>query len=284
MDLSGRSRYILNRIYRYARDENDSTIMRAPHLHLKLENGLGLTYGQINGLRGDFFGGFKAICQGKDFKEQRELFTQAYNCLGKDPNAIEETHKIIDTRKEEVKAIGAATRREGKISAAAAYKKMAADAANNDSRVHFGQKEDLVLQGITVTRAEWSQYQAPAYIRLAQLNLDHFGEDAHTAYNAGHHCAMAKAAEGGSLENLEIAYAMNAFADHYFGDYFAAGHVRTPRGFLHGEGSLALSAAWKTMNLPMLAMLRASDLCSKMVTAVKSVWYHASKVVWRQLR
>ncbi len=95
---------------------------------------------------------------------------------------------------------------------------------------------------------------------------------------------MAKAAEGGSLQNLEIAYAMNAFADHYFGDCFAAGHMRTPRGFLHAEGSLALSAAWKTMNLPMLAMLRASDLCSEMMTAVKSVWYHASKVVWRQLR
>jgi len=274
MDLSGRPRHILNRKNRYARDENGSMIMRAPHLHvdhfdyaehmylgnqlrldfgkdkllaaeklLKLENGLELTHGQINGPGGDFFGGFKPICQGDDFKEQRELFTQAYNCSGKDPNAIEETHQIIDTRKEEVETIGAAIRSEGKISAAAAYKKMAADAANNDSRVFFGHKEDLVLQGITVTLAEWSQYQAPAYIRLAQLNLDHFGEDAHTTYNAGHHCAMAKAAEGGSLENLEIAYAMNAFADHYFGDCFAAGHMCTPRGFLHAEGSLALSAA-----------------------------------------
>jgi len=75
-------------------------IMRAPHLHvdhfnyaermylgnqlrlgfgkdkllaaeelLKLENGLGLTYGQINGLGGDFFDGFTPICQGKDSKE-----------------------------------------------------------------------------------------------------------------------------------------------------------------------------------------------------------------------
>jgi len=34
--------------------------------------------------------------------------------LGKDPNAVEETHRIIDTRKEEVETIGAAIRREGK--------------------------------------------------------------------------------------------------------------------------------------------------------------------------
>lgn len=294
MDLSGRPRFVLNRKYRYARNENGSMIMRAPHVHidhfnyaehmhlgnelrlnfgyakvraadkeLKLRNGLMLTYGQINGLGGDFFGGFKPICQGKDFEEQREIFIQAYNCLGEDPNAVEETHKIVETRKKEVEAIGAAKDSNGTISAAAAYREMATDAAKNDSRIFFGHKEDLDLQWITKFRAEWGQYQAPSYMRLAQLNLDHFGEDAHTAYNAGHYCAMAKAAEGGEPGNLEIAYAMNAFADHYLGDCFAAGHMRTPRRFLHAEGGLKLSFAWKTMNLAVLALLMAPDLCSK---------------------
>lgn len=68
---------------------------------------------------------------------------------------------------------------------------------------------------------------------LAQLNLDHFGADGRTAYNAGHYTAIEAAANG----NLELAYSMNAFADHFLGDAFASGHFRTPRRKLHGSSN-----------------------------------------------
>lgn len=281
MDLQGRPRYAFNQAYRLGFNEDGSLIMRAPDVHvdhynyaehmflgnelhlrfgpdtvraadrkLRLANGLELSYGQINGLGGDFFGGFKPICQGKDFEEQCKFFTQAYGCLGEDPNAVAEVDKILKTREEEVAAIGNAVR--NGTSAAAAYKKMAAEAS------WFGMKEEGELQLITVNRPNSGEYQAPSYLRLAQLNLDHFGDDARTAYSAGHYCAMGKAAEG----NLDVAYAMNAFADHYLGDCFAAGHMRTPRRFLHA-GDTRGAVAWGSMNIVALAILLAPDLCSK---------------------
>lgn len=86
-------------------------------------------------------------------------------------------------------------------------------------------KEDEELTKITWDRTD------PSYIRMAQLNLDHFGEDSRIAYNAGHTMALKIPAAG----DLEIGYAMNAFADHFLGDSFASGHFRTPRRVLHGD-------------------------------------------------
>ena len=71
----------------------------------------------------------------------------------------------------------------------------------------------------------------PTYIGLADINWDHFGKDAHTVYAVGHSVAIQVAKSG----DLEKAYTLNAFADHFLEDSFAAGHVRTPRRFLHGN-------------------------------------------------
>jgi len=38
----------------------------------------------------------------------------------------------------------------------------------------------------------------------------------------------------GGAQNLELAYAMNVFSDHFLEDSFAAGHIRVPREILHG--------------------------------------------------
>ena len=74
------------------------------------------------------------------------------------------------------------------------------------------------------------------YLNLAQSNFDHFGVDALTAYQAGHTWAQAQAASATKETNgfrrdrlLRQAYAINAFADHFLTDLFAAGHMRTPR-------------------------------------------------------
>lgn len=69
----------------------------------------------------------------------------------------------------------------------------------------------------------------PGYVGLARINWDHFGEDARTAYNAGHATAIQRAIEG----DLETAYMLSAFADHFLEDSFSSGHLRTPRRLLH---------------------------------------------------
>ncbi|KTD60978.1 hypothetical protein [Legionella shakespearei] len=78
-----------------------------------------------------------------------------------------------------------------------------------------------------------------SYIKLAQANFDHFAPDSLTAYRTGHRYAMETAREGftkmqaGDQQEanrlLELAYAQNAFANHYLTDSFSAGHMRTPR-------------------------------------------------------
>lgn len=77
--------------------------------------------------------------------------------------------------------------------------------------------------------------ECPSYLGLAKINWDHFGQDARTAYNACHSVALQVAARG----NLQLAYAMNAFADHFLQDSFAAGHMRTPRRKLHDSAGAA---------------------------------------------
>ena len=81
----------------------------------------------------------------------------------------------------------------------------------------------------------------PGYLGLAQINWDHFGKDARTAYNAGHATALQIAADG----DLEGAYALNAFADHFLQDCFSAGHLRTPRRFLHRSLDIAADVCAK---------------------------------------
>lgn len=77
------------------------------------------------------------------------------------------------------------------------------------------------------------------YIQLAQVNFDHFAPDSLIAYKTGHRYALETALQGfkkrsNGLETeanqlLELAYAQNAFANHYLTDSFSAGHMRTPR-------------------------------------------------------
>ena len=221
------------------------TAYRAEDKKITLQNGLQLTYGQINGLGGDFFGTYKPICMGKDLDEQHELFIAAYNCLAKNPRTLSELPLILETREAELKAIDFARRNNHPTSEA--YAKLA-------DGVGFFQSEEVSLQKITNGRDFFGEFAAPGVIRLAQLNLDHFGSDAHTAYNAGHHCAMSAAVAG----DLDTAYGMNAFADHYLGDCFAAGHIRTPRRYLHAGDLGGLSA-----KVPLNAVMFAKDMCSK---------------------
>ena len=79
------------------------------------------------------------------------------------------------------------------------------------------------------------------YLKLALVNMDHFGRDAQKAYMAVHTFALQEALKlhGTDLTSdegqkaLKRAYAICAFGDHFLSDLFAAGHVRTPRRALY---------------------------------------------------
>ncbi|KAJ4352481.1 uncharacterized protein N0V89_007829 [Didymosphaeria variabile] len=213
---------------------SDSETVVAGDRKLTLENGTMLTYGQVNGLGGDFFATNNPICTGSNFDQQCQYFMDAYNLLGKAETGRKEASTIDSINAKETQAVRDAIA--GQKSTKQAYK----DMSNNDKgSVSFipVTKTDELLTGATMER------DGPSYARMALLNLDHFGDDAHTAYNAGHTCAMRTAAAG----NLEIAYAMNAFADHYLGDCFASGHIRTPRRKLHASGE-AIDNVCKALN------------------------------------
>ncbi len=86
------------------------------------------------------------------------------------------------------------------------------------------------------------------YLALLLTNWDHFGVRARQAYSAGHAVALRqalKARQTKSQMELDLAYAMNAFADHYLSDLFSGGHIRTPRRELGGALALgAMASNW----------------------------------------
>jgi hypothetical protein len=200
---------------------------------------------------------------GSSFKEQCTLFEKAFATLAIDKNvAVKEATAIIQNREDEIDALDKANERG--FSTPDDYNKLKKP---GKSSLGYLDQADEDLARIT-----WDR-EGPSYLRIAQLNLDHFGADARTAYNAGHTCALRTAAAG----NLELAYAMNAFADHFLEDSFASGHMRTPRRALHGTSNdvqKAIDFVMEVVRTKSLASIPlttinnatgavAPDLCSK---------------------
>ena len=183
-----------------------------------LSNGLKLTYGEICALAGDFYGTDKPISDGKTLEDQATRFLLAFNQLAYEKDHTpSEAPKILEILQAEV----------GKVNEAIA-----------DHKDPWDVYPTLPDVNISLELAT-SGRPAPAlsYAGLAEVNFDHFGLDARIAYTAGHRSALDIALKGGN-DNLEMAYAMNAFADHFLQDSFAAGHLRTPRRALHREINL----------------------------------------------
>lgn len=104
--------------------------------------------------------------------------------------------------------------------------------------------EDPSIAYSKIPEDEWKKFQkitswrfvyglGPTYLGLAKINFDHFGADARTAYNAGHSVAIDEAVKRDG--DLNLAYALNAFADHFLEDSFSAGHLRTTRRDCHSD-------------------------------------------------
>jgi hypothetical protein len=201
----------------------------------KLKNGLVITYGQINGLAGDFFGTKDPISEGGNFKEQKELFLEAFKTLNQDN--VAKPQAILKILQDEVDKVNK------KIQDGGSVKDLYGELGSRLSKL-----QDASLACTTITKADGQDYES-----LLKVNVDHFAPNNRTAYNAGHAAALETAKAG----DLGTAYAMNAFADHFLEDAFASGHCRVPRGAMMRTNMFA-NACSNVSNLPsLLGFIRA---------------------------
>ena len=181
-----------------------------------LPNQLSLRYGQIIALAGDFYGFPDRPISGDP---TGQTFQDAFDSLARLPASNAEATQILADMKTEIDATNRAIA-DG-FDPSTAYDKMG-DALNKRYNYDTGGSYGFVPRG--------------RYLLLAGTNWDHFGATAVTAYSIGHNRAQLVATEAGKLTDpnarravLELAYAMNAFADHFLTDLFSSGHLRTPR-------------------------------------------------------
>jgi hypothetical protein len=205
-----------------------------------LRKNLSLTYGQINGLAGDFFGTVKPICLGTTDQDRQQRFRDAYHTLV-DENS--DANSLIKKLEAEVDSLKKAKEQQDK-------------------------KQGVFSENYKPTAWIWLQLATMrafgdnlSYLRLGAINLDHFGQDARTAYSTGHRVALLHAAKASPKmasdkrqKFLVEAYTMNAFADHFLEDQFASGHLRTPRRQLLDS---VIGANWASLDD------QAKNLCAK---------------------
>lgn len=190
---------------------SDGRTITAKDAPFKLYNGLEVTYGEINGLAGDFYGTYDPISDGSNEQQQLDRFLSAYQTLSTaGPRQPSEAIALLTVLNQEVDAVNTALHN------------------HEDPSVAYSKLKDETWEFERIT---WGRSGIPGYLGLARINWDHFGADARTAYNAGHSTALEAAVKG----NLEDAYTLNAFADHFLEDSFSAGHLRTPRRLLHSK-------------------------------------------------
>ncbi|CAO3425154.1 Phosphatidylcholine-hydrolyzing phospholipase C (EC 3.1.4.3) [Azospirillum doebereinerae] len=190
---------------------------------LSLPNGLALTYGQIVALGGDFYGiPARPISDGTTPEDRAARFTDAFNSLAYLPASKDEATQILAVMKIEIDAANQA---------------LANGEEPHEAYDRLGDTLSGKWNRITGGGGPISDFfPLGRYLKLAAVNWDHFGTWAVLAYTAGHTMALQQALRaraGGGRAALELAYAMNAFADHYLSDLFSGGHLRTPRKQLY---------------------------------------------------
>jgi hypothetical protein len=194
--------------------------VQAGNYQLPLSNGLKLTYGQILALGGDFYGLVDQPLVDDPAPPTR--FLAAFNSLATADVAAEAT-TILAIMQIEIDAVNSAINA-GKP-AVTAYEALGDTLSAKWNRVTGGGVSDY---------EPW--LPAGRYLNLAKTNWDHFSPWSNSVYITAHAAAVAVAIKAGlqnSLDLLQLAYAMNAFADHYLSDMFSSGHMRTPRKQLY---------------------------------------------------
>jgi hypothetical protein len=206
---------------------------RAWQRKLCLTNGLELTYGQVIALGGDFYGiPGQPISDGKGPDECVQRFKNAFDSLARLDASREEVGKILEVTQREITAVKQAIK-DGK-QPHEAYDALGLSLSLEWNRITGGGSAVSTWLSSWVSK-DLAWLPQGRYLKLAENNFDHFGESALLAYAAGHTAALQQALvareETGTaqVKALEMAYAMNGFADHFLTDLFSAGHLRVPR-------------------------------------------------------
>ncbi|UDI93762.1 MULTISPECIES: phospholipase [Pseudomonas] len=191
----------------------------AQNVPLHLPNGSALTYGQVLALGGDFYGVVdRPINEGATPADRLQRFTAAFDTLAALPASKAEAVQILAIMQKEIDAVKQAIK-DGK-QPHEAYDALGDTLSEEWNKITGGGSFASAL------------FPLGRYLKLAAKNADHFGEWARQAYIAGHTAALQVAAAAHASQDelqLERAYAMNAFADHYLTDLFSSGHLRVPR-------------------------------------------------------
>jgi hypothetical protein len=190
-------------------DHQSSSHKEAATLHLT--NGLAVTYGEINGLAGDYFGLDKPISSEPNAERMKVMFRRWFDLLDFPPAGklkAEAITKELSSMNEKALAVMRSNSENAAAELAAVYK---------DNPLDITHLEEVSKD------SRWAI--GSSFMQLLEANVDHFGVEARSTYNAGHAVALEVAAGG----DLMTALAVNAFADHFLQDSFAAGHIRVPR-------------------------------------------------------
>jgi len=189
---------------------------------LHMPNGLALTYGQVIALAGDFYGDpTRPISDQSGPIAQQAQFLTNFTQLAEASLALTEVPAILKTLHEEFLKVSQVIA-QGRAPSAA-YQELGDELSSQWNRDTGGGTVGWLPFG--------------RYLNLATTNWDHFGADAWTCYVAGHTVALQRAAAANSDAELELAYAINAFADHFLTDIFSAGHMRTPRRQMYEQAT-----------------------------------------------
>lgn len=194
---------------------------------LRLPNGNRLTYGDIIALGGDYYGVPESpICDGATDADRIARFLAAFDTLGLEGKSCDDDYcanKVLAIFREE-------------------------RSAHVESGVNGPVPSRTVANLLSI-----EFYTNNNFLRLAINNWDHFLPTSMLAYDAGHGAAIAQAIKARKMatlkeriEGLELAFAMNAFVDHYLTDAFSSGHVRIPRRPLYEQLSTASMAGLLT--------------------------------------
>lgn len=201
--------------------------------YLRLNNGLVIRYAHILSL-GDLYGvEGKAIALGSNSEQQIVRFKAAFATLAESKSTLREVALLNQVIANELAAV---------------EKAMAAGVSAEDAYKKTGNEVGRQINCITgggCSRSGW-WLKPGRYLKLAMTNYDHFAPYAKTAYLIGHQTAMKQAIiahQSRKRADLELAYAMDAFACHYLSDLFSAGHLRTPRLALQEKITPALAGS-----------------------------------------
>lgn len=198
---------------------------------LHLSNGLALTYGQIVMLGGDLFGDPQHPISMCATDKRKACFKLQFDALAGDNDKNNCQSPRIQAENlikyhEEVAQRLMEWRAQGKV--------------DSEFYKENGSAINKTLNRLTCGGSFISDYLPFGnYLKLSETNFDHYQPASLIAYEVGHQVALNTALLGYQQKSkgneihaeqlLELAYAQNAFANHFLSDSFASGHVRTPR-------------------------------------------------------